>query len=229
MRALVFTLAALAFFATQARALELTNRSVDLVGKVDTKEIRPVVQKLLELNAISTDPIFLRIDSFGGSVEAGYVLVDAIAALESPVYAVVEAKAYSMAAIIAVFCDRRYILPHATMMFHEASYGTMGEDPSIRSKMEFNSRYLDRMHREIARRIGMDEARYRERIRDGWWLMAEEAVAAGIMDEIVKELTYSEFFVESTEVKKTVTTIQRKEIEPDFPPAESPKEKKKRK
>jgi len=200
-----------------ARGLELTNRSVDLIGKVDTKEVRDAVKQILELDDISHDPIFLRLDSFGGSVEAGFVLVDAIQAVESPVYAVIESKAYSMAAIIAIFCDRRYMLPHATMMFHEASYGTLGEDPSIRSKVEFNIRYLDRMHREIAKRIGMELDDYRQKIRDGWWLMADEALKAGVIDEVVEELTYSKLFVEKTEVKTTVTKIQKRQVEPDFP------------
>lgn len=201
--------------APPARALELTNRSVDLIGKVDTDVVRRVVNRLLQLNASSHDPIYLRIDSFGGSVEAGYVLVDAIEAIESPVYAVIESKAYSMAAIIAVFCDRTFILPHATMMFHEASYGTLGEDPSNRAKMEFNVRYLDRMHREIAKRIAMDAGDYRAKIRDGWWLMADEAHAAGVVDEVVTELTYAEFLIEKTEIKKTVTTVRKKQLEPD--------------
>lgn len=199
-----------------ARGLELTNRNVDLIGKVDTKVVRDAVQKLLELDDISHDPIFLHIDSFGGSVEAGFVLVDAITSIESPIYAVIESKAYSMAAIIAVFCDKRYILPHATMMFHEASYGTLGEDPSIRSKVEFNIRYLDRMHREIAERMGMDQKEYRQKIRDGWWLMADEALRAGIVDEVVEELTWSKLFTEKTEVKTTVTTIHKRQVEPEL-------------
>lgn len=211
------SLLALLLLAGPAGALELTNRSVDLIGKVDTKEVRDAVKQILELDDISHDPIFLRIDSFGGSVEAGFVLVDTILAVESPVYAVIESKAYSMAAIIAIFCDRRYMLPHATMMFHEASYGTLGEDPSIRSKVEFNIRYLDRMHREIAKRIGMEMDDYRQKIRDGWWLMADEALRAGIVDEVVETLTFSKLFVEKTEIKTTVTKIQKRQVEPDFP------------
>lgn len=216
-------LLALLLLGTSATALELTNRNVDLIGKVDTKNVRDAVQKILELDAISHDAIFLHIDSFGGSVEAGFVLVDAMAAVESPIYAVIESKAYSMAAIIAIFCDKRYILRHATMMFHEASYGTLGEDPSIRSKIEFNIRYLDRMHREIAGRIGMDLERYRTKIRDGWWLMAEEAQSAGIVDEVVDELTYTKLFVEKTEIKKTITRVHKREVDPALPPSPKPK------
>lgn len=220
------SLLALLLLAGPARGLELTNRNVDLIGKVDTKVVRDAVQKLLELDDISHDPIFLHIDSFGGSVEAGFVLVDAITSIESPIYAVIESKAYSMAAIIAVFCDRRYILPHATMMFHEASYGTLGEDPTIRSKVEFNIRYLDRMHHEIAKRMGMDQKEYRQKIRDGWWLMADEALRAGIVDEVVEELTWSKLFTEKTEVKTTVTTIHKRQVEPELhqpPAAEAPR------
>lgn len=208
-----------------ARALELTSRGVNVQGKIDAKMIRGVVKKLLELDSVSHEPIFLHIDSGGGSVEAGFILIDAIAALESPVYALVESKAYSMAAIITVFCDKRYILPHATLMFHEVSYGTLGEDPSIRSRIEFNTKYIDRLHHEIARRIGMSHDVYRARIRDGWWLLADEAKEAGVVDEVVTELSYRPVFVEKTEIKKTISTVLKKEVDApaemaDTPPAQ---------
>ena len=206
------------------RAVELTTRRADLIGKVEDKTVRAAVQKMLELDAVSHEPIFLHIDSFGGSVEAGFVLIDTIAAIESPVYAVIESKAYSMAAIIAIFCAKRYILPHATVMFHEASYGTLGEDPTNRKKMEFNVRYLDRMHRQIAARIGMAEEEYRSHIRDGWWLMAEEAVAAGVADEVVEDLSFRRIHVRKTEIKRTTTIIRHRQVDPDdLPPAAGPR------
>jgi len=202
--------------AAGATPLVLTNRSVDLIGKVETATIRKVVQQILELDSASHDPIFLRIDSTGGSVEAGLVLVDVMASIKSPVYAVVESNAYSMAAIIALFCTKRFILPHGTVMFHEVSWGTMGEDPTIRTKVEFNARYIDNLHAEIAQRIGMPLRDYRARIRDGWWLLAEESVQAGVMDAVVRDLTFTKVVVEKTEIKRSFRRVEKREL-PDVP------------
>ncbi len=222
MRFALTALAVVLALAAPGHALELTSRSVMLDGEIKIENVRKAQEKLLELDDVSNEPIFLRINSAGGSVEAGFILIDTINAIRSPVYALVESKAYSMAAIITVFCAKRYILPHATLMFHEASYGTAGEDPTNRSRMEFNTKYLDTIHHEIAARLRVPHDTYRSRIRDGWWMLAKEAREAGVVDEVVTSLTYAEIFVESTEVKRTLTTVRKRQVESAAPPVDVP-------
>jgi len=194
-----------------AKTLELTNRMVNLSGAINTKSINKAVKAVLEWDGQSHDPIWLMIDSFGGSVDAGFILIDVIRSIDSPVYAVVTSKAYSMGAIITAYCQKRYILKHGTMMFHEASYGALGEDPTIRSRMEFNQAYLDRIHHELAQIMKMDYAKYRQRIRDAWWVSSEEAVEAHMVDAVVDKITYRKLGTETTEVKR-VTTIKTRRV-----------------
>ena len=133
-------------------------------------------------------------------------------AVKAPIYCVVESSAYSMAAIILTFCDKRYGMPHATFMLHEASYGTAGEDPQNRSKLDFLTRYLDRLHEQIAKNIKMDLKKYRARIRDAWWMLSDEAKQIGLIDEIVTNIVYEEVVLERTEEKKTVTTTEERDV-----------------
>lgn len=200
--------------ATSALGLELTSRQVHLTGSVSLSRARDITKELIKFNSISHDPIFLMINSPGGSVAAGFVLIDVMAAIESPVYAVIESAAYSMGAIIAVYCKRRYMYPHATLMFHEASYGTLGEDPTIRSRIGFNTKYLDRIHKEVAKKIGLTHEAYRKKIRDGWWLLADEAKRHRIIDEVVTKLTYRRLFVEKITIKKVIREYQEKQVSP---------------
>tara|TARA_B100000674_G_C37784156_1_gene888603 strand:+ start:270 stop:1019 length:750 start_codon:yes stop_codon:yes gene_type:complete len=194
--------------------ITLTNRIVELNGPVGFSMIKSAQKKFVKLNAQSNDPIWIRINSPGGSVDAGLILIDTFRASKSPVYCLVESKAYSMAAITLLFCDRKYALDHATIMLHEASYGTMGEDPSNRSRIEFLTNYLDKMHRELAKRVGMSHDKYREKIRDAWWLMADEAEKAGIVDAVVKEIRYSKFALKRIEEKSTVTKRTKTQLLP---------------
>ena len=205
------TLALVLCWAGPARAetLELTNRMVSLSGSVNSSSVAKVVKKILELDEQSHEPIWLMIDSHGGSVDAGFILIDLMRSLRSPVYAVVISKAYSMGAIITLYAQKRYIYEHATMMLHEASYGALGEDPSIRSRIEFNTKYLDRIHEELAKILKMPYAKYRANIRDAWWVMGKEAVKANFVDAVVTNVRYRELGVETTEVKKT-TLIKTK-------------------
>ncbi len=197
--------------------IELTNRVVDLDGTISHGMIKKAQEKVLALDSQSKDPIWITINSGGGSVEAGLILIDTFKALKSPVHCLVESKAYSMAAITLVFCDKKYALPHATIMLHEASYGTMGEDPSNRSRLDFLTKYLDGLHVEIAQRLKMPHDKYRARIRDAWWLLADEAQKAGVVDGLVREIRYTELPTEQTEEKKTVTVQEKTTVVPNNP------------
>lgn len=205
-------------------SVTFTNRVATLEGGIGQAMIQKAQARILELDEQSKEPIWLRINSGGGSVEAGLVLIDTIGGIQSPIYCVVESKAYSMAAIILTFCDRRYALPHATIMLHEASYGTAGEDPSNRSRLDFLARYLDRLHIQIASRLEMPVDSYRARIRDAWWLLADEAAKAGVIDAVIGKIEYVEFALEQAEHKTTVTLQQTThEIPPDLQRAKIPK------
>ncbi len=188
----------------------VNDRVVDFTGAVTLDLMKRAQKQVLEFAAQGDDPIWFRINSPGGSVDAGLILVDTIKSVKAPIHCVVESAAYSMAAIFLTYCDKRYALPHATIMLHEASYGMMGEDPSNRARHEFLTRYLDRMHEEIAKNIQMDVSKYRERIRDAWWLLADEALAARIIDAIVQDMAYAETPLVKIEEKRVVTSTSER-------------------
>lgn len=192
-----------------------TNRTIQLNGSISRKMMQKAQSELLKFDEQSSEPVWVRINSGGGSVDAGLIFIDTMRAVQSPVYCVVESKAYSMAAIILTFCERRYALEHATIMLHEASYGTAGEDPSNRSRLEFLSRYLDQLHVEIAGRLGMRTKTYRARIRDAWWLMAADAKKAGVIDEVVSTIDYVTPPMERTEEKTTVKSQRTRHDVPE--------------
>lgn len=196
----------------------ISNRLIDVSGGVTFDSMKGAQKKLLELDAEGNEPIWIRINSPGGSVDAGLILIDTLKAVDSPVHCIVESSAYSMAAILLTYCDKKYGMPHATFMLHEASYGTAGEDPSNRSKLDFLTKYLDRLHEEIAKNLKMDLKKYRARIRDAWWMLADEAKSIGLIDQIITNLSFEEVTVEKSEEKKTVTWTEDKEQRPESAP-----------
>ena len=197
---------------TDQGVITMSNRVIDFIGPVHFRMIKRAQKQFMMFNAQSNEPIWIRINSPGGSVGAGLVLIDTFRASKSPVYCLVESRAYSMAAITLVFCDKRYALNHATIMLHEASYGTMGDDMSNRSRMKFTVKYLDGLHREIAQRLKMDHATYRKKIRNSWWLLAKGAAKAGIIDAVVTRIKYKQLGLERIERKRTVVQRTKKKV-----------------
>ena len=189
----------------------LSNRVIEIAGGIAFENMKKAQKDLLDFAAQGNDPIWLRINSPGGSVDAGLILVDTMKSVEAPIYCVVESSAYSMAAILLTYCDKKYGMEHATFMLHEASYGTQGEDPQNRSKLDFLTKYLDSLHVQIAKNIGMDLKKYRARIRDAWWMLSDEAKQIGLIDEVITNMGYEEPTLERTEEKKTVSYPQDRE------------------
>lgn len=204
--------------AKTAGTITLNNRVVDLIGGVNGSQMKGLQKKFLEYASQSNDPIWLRIDSPGGSVGAGLILINTFEAIEAPIHCLVEGKAYSMAAILLTYCDKKYGFRHSTFMLHEASYGSVGDDPSNRSKMDFLTKYLDRLHIEIAKNMGMPVKEYRPKIRDAWWLLADEAQRVGLIDAIVDRIEVEEVATSRTEVKQTVTQSSKGAFYPDGTP-----------
>ncbi len=199
---------------TASQSITLTDRIVDLNGPITDSMILKAQTKLYKLDEASHEPVWIRINSGGGSVQAGLILLDTMKALKSPTRCLVESKAYSMAAILLVFCDQRYALDHATIMLHEASFGLQGEDPTNRSRMDFITKYLDSIHVEIAQILDMKVNDYRAKLRDAWWLLADEALDAHIIDSIVHHIVYASGVTTVTETKTTRTYSHSKQEAP---------------
>jgi ATP-dependent Clp protease protease subunit len=202
----------------EGKPVVLSQRVVEIAGGISFDLMKKAQREVLEFASHGNEPIWLRINSPGGSVDAGLILVDTMKAVKAPIHCIVESAAYSMGAIILSYCDKRYGLPHATYMLHEASYGTAGEDPQNRSKLDFLTKYLDRMHEEIARNLKMDVKKYRARIRDAWWMLSDEAKSIGLIEEIITNIVYEEIPLEKTEEKKTVTIVRDTQADSDRAP-----------
>lgn len=196
--------------AADGKVLQLTSRSVDLSGKLTLELAGKAADKIVELDSISGDPIFLRVNAFGDSVEAAFALVDTIASVRSPVHAVVQSRAYEMGAVVAVSCARTYVYPHAVLMLGPNDKVSTEMKPAKEPAPAFLEGYVKRLDATVAERIGMEPADYAARVKEGWWLTAEEAVKAHVADEIVESLAYRELFIETTEIKKTVTATEEK-------------------
>ncbi len=201
----------------------ISQRVIEVAGGISFDSMKKAQKEVLELASQGDEPIWVRINSPGGSVDAGLILIDTMKAVKAPIHCIVESSAYSMGAIILTFCDKRYGMPHATFMLHEASYGTAGEDPHNRSKIDFLTKYLDRMHDEIAKNLKMDPKKYRTRIRDTWWMLADEAKSTGLIEEVITSIAYQEIAMERTEEKKTVTLTRDLESSIDGTPNEPAK------
>lgn len=180
---------------SRTHALEIDNdRAVLIKGEVEEYNMQYAIEELNKFAAESKKPVYLILNSPGGSVLDGFELVNTMEVLEQKgikTICAIETMAYSMAAILAVYCQETYIHKFASIMHHEAAYGIRGSQSRINVRVKFTNDYLDALSTDIAKRLGMTPEDYRAKIHDEWWLTADQAVKAGLADGILNTITYT--------------------------------------
>lgn len=166
----------------------LSERKVFLWGMVDDKSARYVVDRLLYLNALNHEEIKFYINSPGGYVTAGFSIYDTMREIESPVSTICSGLAASMGSILLSAGEKgkRYIQPHARVMIHQPSGGTRGPASDI----EITANEILKT-KELSARILADNSNksFEQVMKDfnrDHWMGAEESVAYGIVDSILK-------------------------------------------
>lgn len=160
-------------------------RVVALTGEINANVDR-VAQKIKDLENISAEPIYLLIDSPGGSVIHGASLVSVIESSRAPVYTVCMRLCASMAFIVHQYGHKRFMLNRAILMSHDASSGPKSGDMSrIKSIVDFLQKYIDRDSAYIANRAGMNLQDYKNEIMRDMWLDSVSSTERHFNDDIV--------------------------------------------
>lgn len=168
--------------------LDLTKANVTfLTTQVSTASVAAVLADFDKFNSKNNNPIYLILDTPGGSVMDGGRLISAMQASKNPIYAVDVGMAASMGFMILEHAHKRFGVSRAILMAHPASLGIMyqGEVDKLYSSLSFLKRYVDKMDRFIAKRAGMTYEAFKLRSDHELWIDSEDALRDHLLDEVV--------------------------------------------
>ena len=176
-------------FGVSAKTVKLTSQnSMSLNGKVDGESMNNLMIQLQELNKIETnEPIYLVINSPGGSVYDGFDFIRFAETSKRPIHTVTIFAA-SMAFQIVEALGDRYVTSYSTLMSHKASGGFKGEFPG-----QLDSRYshvlshlIEQDKQVVFRTKGKQTLEsYAQLIQNEYWANATKAINDGFADEQV--------------------------------------------
>lgn len=170
----------------------LMNRKVFLTGEITDESAIEIVSQLMFLQDESDEEISLYINSPGGAVNAGLMIMDVLESMKVPVNMYCIGMAASMAAVILASGKKghRYILPHSEVMIHEPllSGGTGGSATSIKRKAESILETKDILNRILSKHTGKTVREIDEATAYDNYMNAKECVDFGICDKIVKTI-----------------------------------------
>jgi ATP-dependent Clp protease protease subunit len=172
----------------------LKERIVFLVGPVDDATANLVVAQMLFLESENPDKdINFYINSPGGSIAAGMAIYDTMQFIKPDVSTQCVGMAASMGAFLlaAGAKGKRYALPNSTVMIHQPAGGFQGQASDIEIHARFILALRERLNRLMALHTGKSvEEIAKETDRDNF-LTAEEALAFGIIDQVLQKRVLS--------------------------------------
>jgi ATP-dependent Clp protease protease subunit len=164
-------------------------RILFLGGEVNDGVANALVAQMLYLDADdSSKPIYLYINSPGGSVTAGLAIYDTIQYIKSDVVTICVGLAASMGAFLlaAGTKGKRVALPHSRIMIHQPLGGTAQRQASdIEIEAREILRMKDQLNKQLADMSGQTIEKITKDTDRDYFLSADDAKAYGLIDRVI--------------------------------------------
>ena len=167
----------------------LNDRIIMLTEEVNNTTAAVICAQLLYLESIDPDKdIYFYINSPGGSISDGMAIYVTMQYIKCDVSTICMGMAASMGAFLlsSGTKGKRYILPNAEVMIHQPLGGAKGQASDIQIQAEHILRTKRRLNQILSENTGMPIADIEHATDRDNWLTADEAVAYGLVDEILK-------------------------------------------
>ena len=170
----------------------LAHRKIFIEGEITSETGCDVSKEIITLNEADREKsIDIMINSSGGEVNAGLLILDMIRMSVAPVRMICIGKAYSMAAVIfAGGVHGRYMLPNSELMIHEPLIGENpgGTSSSIRSVSDSLIATKEKINQILSECTGRTSKEIDEAMKYDHYFNPEESIEFGLCNEIIGDI-----------------------------------------
>ena len=169
-------------------SLLLRNRIIFMGTAIDDNVANVVVAQLLFLAQQDPDKdISVYINSPGGQITAGLAVYDTMQLVTPQVSTIAVGMTASMGTILlcAGAKGKRFALPNATVHIHQPWGGVQGQAVDIEIEARRILRERERLNQILSKHTGQTLERINQDTDRNYWMNADEAVAYGIVDEVL--------------------------------------------
>lgn len=156
---------------------------------VDDNNVNYLKTKLTEFESDSNvKEVWLRINSHGGSVEAGFNLIQAFDHYKKPLTCVVDVRAWSMGMSVLEGCPKRLMTRRSSLMMHEVLVQGMNGNQHDMIDAASTTRVLtESLIQLAATRLKLSANDIRAKVSGKqWWIDADEALDIGAIDGFIE-------------------------------------------
>lgn len=137
-----------------------------------------------KLTEVDASQVAVHLNSPGGDIFDGLAIYQALKDHPANVTVHIDGLAASIASVIAQAGDRIVMAPKASMMIHDGWTMAVGNAGDLRKTAELLDKQSDIIASVYADRSGLPTEHWRARMLEETWYNADEALAAGLIDEV---------------------------------------------
>lgn len=169
----------------------LKDRIIMISGEVNEAMASVVVSQLLYLQSENKEsPIYMYINSPGGSVVDGLAIVDTMNLISCPVHTYCIGQCASMGSIFLVSGEKghRYALPNSRIMIHQVSGGSQGTYEDMKRSINEAGRLNELLAGILANGTEKSLKEVKNDMDRDYFMSADEAMKYGIVDKVISKV-----------------------------------------
>ncbi|MGG5577839.1 ATP-dependent Clp endopeptidase proteolytic subunit ClpP [Myroides sp. DW712] len=166
----------------------MMDRIIFLGTAIDDYVANIIQAQLLFLSSVDNEKdISIYVNSPGGGVYAGLGIYDTMQFIKPDVATICTGMAASMGAVLlcAGADGKRSALPHSRVMIHQPLGGAQGQASDIEITAREILKLKDELYQIIAKHSGQTMEKVHHDSDRDYWMIAEEAKAYGMIDEVL--------------------------------------------
>ena len=133
---------------------------------------------------MKSKPIYLHINSYGGSVFAAFAAIDFITQSKIPVYTIVEGATASAGTLMSVVGEKRFMRPHASMLIHQLSSWLGGKMTEIEDSFQNLEQMMDTIKSIYIKHTRLAGKELDDFLKHDLWWKVDKCISVGLIDEI---------------------------------------------
>jgi ATP-dependent Clp endopeptidase proteolytic subunit ClpP len=152
-------------------------------------EIRKITRTLMRFSSdfnSNPPPIYLHINSFGGSIFAALSVIDTIQYNPIPIYTIIEGAAASAATMISVYGKKRYITKSSHMLIHQLSSGFWGKMAEVKDEVKNLKNLMKVIKKIYKKKTDVPEEKLDKILKHDLWWNSKKCLKYGLVDKVIK-------------------------------------------
>ena len=144
-------------------------------------------------------PIKLIINTYGGDLEAGFTIVSAIRASQTPVYTYNVGMAFSCGFFILINGHKRFGSEYSSYLFHQGSALYAGDAHKVMQGVDYYKHLLKILKKNVLEETNISSELFDQHQKDDWYFDAKKALKLGVIDEIMTDINLDNLAIKEEE------------------------------